>query len=73
MCLGVPMEVVEVRGELGVARLGETTLQVSLALLEDVKPGDWVIVHTGFAIEKLSPDEAMETLRLLSEALGDGE
>ena len=66
------MEIVELRGEVGVARLGETTRQASLALLDDVKVGDWVIVHTGFAIEKLSPEEAQETLRLLEEALGEG-
>jgi hydrogenase expression/formation protein HypC len=41
---------------------------ISLALVEDVRVGDYVILHVGYALNKLDPDEAEETLRLLAEA-----
>jgi hydrogenase expression/formation protein HypC len=67
MCLAVPMRVVEVSGARGVVELGGVRKAVSLDLLEDVAAGDYVIVHAGFAIEKLKPDEAQKTLDLFKE------
>ncbi len=68
MCLGIPAKVIEIddsrQGK--VDYLG-TKVRVSFALLEDVRPGDWVIVHAGFAITQLDQDEAQETLSLLRE------
>jgi len=67
MCLGIPMKVVSIDRDrqlaqadaLGVART------ISIAMMEDVKEGDWVMVHTGFALEKLEYEEAQEILTLL--------
>jgi len=68
MCLGIPAKVIDIddsrQGK--VDYLG-TKVRVSFALLEDIRPGDWVIVHAGFAITKLDQEEARETLSLLRE------
>jgi len=68
MCLGIPAQVVEVdeSKEGKVDYLG-TKVKTNFALLEDIKVGDWVIVHAGFAISKLEEDEAQETLAMLRE------
>lgn len=72
MCLGIPAKVIDIddsrQGK--VDYLG-TKVRVSFALLEDIRLGDWVIVHAGFAITKLDQDEARETLSLLREIAGE--
>ncbi|HIE03154.1 MAG TPA: HypC/HybG/HupF family hydrogenase formation chaperone [Candidatus Latescibacteria bacterium] len=70
MCLAVPMRVIEVRGDMGVAELWGVRREVGLHLLEDVEVGDYVLVHAGFAIEKVDPGEAERTLEMLSEIAG---
>lgn len=73
MCLAVPMRVSEVSSD-GLARCqvgeSETFVTTSVALLEEPPaPGDYVIVHAGFALRKLDPADAEETLKLLREIL----
>ncbi|MFN3975578.1 MAG: HypC/HybG/HupF family hydrogenase formation chaperone [Aquificaceae bacterium] len=71
MCLSIPSKVVEIRGDntalvevFGARRL------VSLDLLqEEVQVGDWVLVHVGFAIQKLEEEYALDSLRLFEEML----
>ena len=67
MCLAVPAKVVKMRGSRGVVDFGGVHREADFSLLPDVKVGDWVIVHAGFAIERYSEEEALETLRLLEE------
>ncbi len=67
MCLAVPMKVVELKGIMGVAEVGGVRREVSFALVDDIRVGDYAIVHSGFAIQKLDEKEAEETLRLLRE------
>ena len=67
MCIAVPLEVVEIRGDIALARFGESTREVHLDLLEGVSTGDYVLVHAGFAIEKLNKEEAEKTLSLFRE------
>ena len=67
MCIAVPLEVVEIRGDIALARFGESTREVHLDLLEGVSAGDYVLVHAGFAIEKLNKEEAEKTLSLFRE------
>lgn len=67
MCLGVPMRVVELNGEMAVAEITGVRRSVSLQLVDDVKVGDYVIVHAGFAIQVLDEAEALETIHLLQE------
>jgi hydrogenase expression/formation protein HypC len=42
-------------------------VEASLHLIEDAKPGDYILIHTGFALQKISEEEAMETFRLMKE------
>ena len=67
MCLGVPAKVMERNGDAAVVELGGVCREISLMLLDDVSVGEWVIVHAGFAIEKLSEEEAEQTLSLFRE------
>ncbi len=67
LCLGVPAKVLEIHGERAVVDFGGVTREAFITLLDDVKVGDYVIIHTGYAIEKLKPKEAEETLKLLKE------
>ncbi|MCS7192518.1 MAG: HypC/HybG/HupF family hydrogenase formation chaperone [Armatimonadetes bacterium] len=67
MCLAVPALVVEILEENQTAKveIGGVRRNISLALLDDVKVGDWVLVHVGFAIQKVDEGEAERTLELL--------
>lgn len=71
MCVAVPGVIVELGGDrsavvdfMGVRR------RVALDLVEDARPGEYVLVHAGFAIRKLDEDEARETVRLFRELAG---
>lgn len=68
MCLALPAKVLQITGEDATVSLGGVKKQISLALVEGVVPGDYVIVHTGFAISRLDPEEAERTLELFREA-----
>lgn len=64
MCLALPARVVElVDADQAVVELGGVRKQVSLALVEGIAVGDYVIVHVGYALARLDPDEAEQTLR----------
>jgi hydrogenase expression/formation protein HypC len=68
MCLAIPARVVEVKdGDFATVDLGGVKKDISLALVEDVGVGDYVIVHVGFALNKLNPEEAERTLALFAE------
>lgn len=67
MCLAIPAKVTNLRDGMAVVDVGGAKREVSLLLLDDVKLGDYVIVHAGFAIQKLDKAAAEETLRLLRE------
>jgi hydrogenase expression/formation protein HypC len=57
----------EVKGSSATVEVGGARREISVMLLDRVKVGDWVILHAGFAIEKLSPEEAEKTLALFRE------
>jgi hydrogenase expression/formation protein HypC len=68
MCLAVPLQVQRVLDdETAVARQGGGSITINTSLLERVAPGDYVIVHAGFAIEVLDSSEADERLALFGE------
>jgi hydrogenase expression/formation protein HypC len=71
MCLAVPMKVVELDPPEAVVEQGGVRLTIRADLLDDVKLGEYVLVHAGFAIERLRPEEAEETLRLMTEMAGE--
>lgn len=69
MCLAIPAQVIELLPENHArVELGGVVKEISLALVDDVAVGDFVIVHVGFALSKLSQEEAEETLELFAEA-----
>ena len=67
MCLAVPMKIVAVEGEKARVSLGGLTQEIDVRFLPDPRPGEYVIVHAGFAIERLDPGEAEKTLALFRE------
>ena len=67
MCLGVPAKVLETGDGTAVVELGGVRREISLMLVDDVSDGEWVIVHAGFALQKLSEEEAEQTLSLFRE------
>lgn len=68
MCLGIPAKVVQIDdSQVGKVDYLGTKVKTNFSLLENVKKGDWVIVHAGFAISKLDEEEAQETLEVLRE------
>lgn len=67
MCLAVPAQVIELRtDEAALVDLGGVRKEISLALVDDVAVGDYVIVHVGFALQKLDRAEAARTLELFA-------
>lgn len=67
MCLGVPAKILETGDRAAVVELGGVRREISVMLIDNVSVGEWVIVHAGFAIEKLSEEEAEQTLALFQE------
>lgn len=69
MCLALPVRVIERVGESdAIVDLGGIRKQISLALVDDVAVGDYVILHVGYALSRLDPVEAENTLALFQEA-----
>jgi len=67
MCVAVPAEVIEIRdGNIGLVDFGELQQEVRLDLV-DVKVGEYVLVHVGFAIQRLSREEGLETLEIFKQ------
>jgi len=68
MCLAIPMKIVETRNDgTGVVELDGSRREANLSLLADPRIGDYVIVHAGFAIEKLDEHDANERIALFDE------
>jgi hydrogenase expression/formation protein HypC len=70
MCLGIPGQIVEIvdeKLELASVEVSGVKRSVSIALLasERVRPGDWVLIHVGFAMSKIDEQEAQETMKIL--------
>jgi len=64
MCLAIPVRVETLLGDdQAIVELGETRKQISLALVDNVAEGDYVILHVGYALNKIDPDEAERTLK----------
>jgi len=67
MCLAVPVRVLQIDGLKASVELGGLVRQASLMLVPDTQVGDYVLLHAGFAIQKLDEEEAEETIRLFAE------
>jgi hydrogenase expression/formation protein HypC len=58
MCLSIPAEILSISGEDAIVSVGGVEYKTSLQLVEDVQVGDFVLLHTGFALQKISKEEA---------------
>ncbi len=68
MCLAIPVRVVEMpAADTAIVDLGGVRKEISLALVDDVGIGDYVIVHVGYALNKLDPEEAERTLAMFAQ------
>ncbi len=67
MCLAVPALIKSIKGQQAVADIEGVTREISLQLTPEAKVGDYVLLHTGYAISIIDADEAAETLKLLKE------
>ena len=69
MCLAIPALVVDILpGTMATVDLGGVRREISLELLDEVATGDYVIVHAGYALTRLDPEEALITLRMFADA-----
>jgi hydrogenase expression/formation protein HypC len=67
MCLAVPALITDIDGKEAEADIGGISRHISLRLTPEAKVGDYVLLHTGYAISIIDPDEADETLKLFAE------
>jgi len=67
MCLAVPMKVTKIDGDHGIVESAALRHKVNFTLLKGVKTGDYVLLHAGFAIAKVKPDEAKGTIKMAME------
>ena len=67
MCLAVPMEIIRIDGVLALVRQNNTEIEIDISLLDDPKPGNFVIVHAGYALEIIDSGDATERIELLSD------
>ena len=74
MCLAIPVKVMELLpDEMAKVSLDGVTKVVSTALVEDLQVGDYVVLHVGYALAKIDPEEAARTLELFAEVGMTGE
>ena len=69
MCLAVPAKVLKIEGMTAEVEIGGVKRQARLDMMEDVTVGDYVILHAGFAIQKLDEQDALETLEIWREII----
>tara|TARA_R110002072_G_scaffold28229_2_gene90826 strand:- start:6774 stop:6992 length:219 start_codon:yes stop_codon:yes gene_type:complete len=70
MCLAIPVQIESVLdNDLALVNLGGVKTQISIALIDDVNPGDYVILHVGYALNKLDQEEAEATLALFASGM----
>jgi hydrogenase expression/formation protein HypC len=69
MCLSIPAKIEKIEGETAVCSVGGSTYRANLMMLpvEELKPGDYVLIHTGFAIQKLDEEEAEASLKAFAD------
>jgi len=67
MCLAIPAQIKSIEGHQALVEIGGVTRQASIQLTPEAKVGDYVLLHTGYAINIIDQDEAEETLKLLRE------
>ena len=69
MCLSIPAKIISIDGHMAKVSIGGAIYNAGLQLLEDAKVDDYVLLHSGYAIQKLSLEEVEETKKLLQELI----
>jgi len=72
MCLALPAEILSIDGDTATVDVDGVTTPVSLAFLEGCTPGDFVVVHVGYALTRIEPEEAQRQLAMMREGLSEG-
>ncbi|TFG45872.1 MAG: HypC/HybG/HupF family hydrogenase formation chaperone [Dehalococcoidia bacterium] len=67
MCLAVPAQIKSIEGDIAEADMAGTTVRASLMMVPEAKVGDYILLHTGYAIQLLDEADALETLKLFKE------
>jgi hydrogenase expression/formation protein HypC len=67
MCLSIPAQVIKIDGLMADVSIGGAIFKAGLHMVDDVRVGDYILLHAGFAIQKISESEALETLNLFKE------
>lgn len=67
MCLSIPAKIVSIDGDMAEVSVGGSLFKAGLHMISDAKVGDYILLHAGFAIQKISEQEAAETLKILRE------
>lgn len=70
MCLGIPGRIIEINGDLARVDVAGAVKEANVSLMHSVRTGEFVIIHAGFAIERVDEDKARETLSLIKEITG---
>jgi hydrogenase expression/formation protein HypC len=67
MCLSIPAKIISIDGEMAKVSIGGTIIDASVSLIDKPAVGEFVLLHTGFAIERISEEEAAENMKYLNE------
>lgn len=67
MCLSIPARVISINDNIAEVSAGGAIFKAGLHMVENVKTGDYILLHAGFAIQKISEREALQTIRLFEE------
>ncbi|MBG0860953.1 MAG: HypC/HybG/HupF family hydrogenase formation chaperone [Bacteroidales bacterium] len=73
MCLSIPARIVSIEGNMAEVSAGGTIFKAGLHMIEDARIGDYILLHAGFAIQKISEKEAAETLKILEDMKNAGD
>ena len=67
MCLAIPAKVIKIEGPKATVEMAGVSRETSIAMLSNIQIGDYVLIHAGYAIQRLDEDEALETLRMFDQ------
>lgn len=71
MCVAIPMQIIEIKGDKARVSYQDVIRETSLILIEDPKIGEWVLMHSGYAISKIDDEEAKKTIEMFDEIARD--
>jgi len=67
MCLSIPAKIISIKGDMAKVSVGGAEYEASIQMVPEAKTGDYIIMHTGFAIQIIDEEEAAETLKTFQE------